>query len=460
MICPNCGANCSPETSPRFCNQCGARLAPPAPPLPDTAAGQAPVYTPPANEAMAENARQTRFAGDAPRAASSVPAQPSRKKDAVRSGKKGLQMVFIIGAVILALAAAVILTISVVSGNKGTTPSADGSADGSQSKAVNPMQLVNGVRSLLDTTACDFDLVTDNGTVHVTGTVQRAEDLMDSCAIVRLPDADGKASYAYLHEGRLMLAKGTDYITGLNIKGVAQLLESKGGSTLDAVMSFFRIETTDLTYEDCEVLFGAATEAVKALKADVDEKERLNNLFSIAMESAIPLLKLRDAKETAEANKEAAVRLLEAYIKNGVSAEALQITGAEENGRTVAVLTLTPAVFFREFTAFLSESEDFASICANLSATPADVLAPYTDEAIDSAFGSNQAVLRIGMDDTVITSLSLDYGENQVFTLTLSGHNTAAVDAASYEYIEDMRSDPNVENNYIDDVFDFLKQVF
>ena len=95
MICPNCGANCSPETSPRFCNQCGARLAPPAPPLPDTAAGQAPVYTPPANEAMAENARQTRFAGDAPQAASSVPAQPSRKKDAVRSGKKGLQMVFI-----------------------------------------------------------------------------------------------------------------------------------------------------------------------------------------------------------------------------------------------------------------------------------------------------------------------------------------------------------------------------
>ena len=459
MICPNCGAACSPASSPRFCNQCGARLAPPAPPQQNTAE-KAPGNAPLSTGGVSGNAGQNRFAENAPYAAASAPVAPTKKTTAAPAGKKGLRMVFIICAAALALAAAAILIVSIVSKNKGATPPADGEANNRVSRAVNPMQLVNGVRSLLDTASCDFDLLTDNGTVRVTGTVQRAKDLMDSCAIVRLPDADGKEAYAYLHEGRLMLVKGRDYITGLNIKGVAQMLENKGGSTLDAVMNFFKIETTDLTYEDCEVLFGAAVEAVKALKADTDEKERLNNLFSIAMEAAIPLLKLRDAKEVADANKEAAVRLLEAYIKNGVSAEALRLTGAEENGKTVAVLTLTPAVFFKEFVAFLAESEDFAAICANLSATPADVLAPYTDEAISNAFGSNQAVLKIGMDDTTITSLSLDYGGNQVFALTLSNHNAAAVDTVAFEYIEDMRSDPNVENNYIDNVLDFLKQMF
>ena len=433
MFCPSCGAPCDPASSPRFCRQCGA-------PLTISAA------RPP--EAVPVSADETRY--DAGQREENPPA-PAKKSR--------LWLVFAIAAVLIAVVAVGVLIVSVVTKKNDAGISGAGSGT-ERSLAVDPMQLVGGVRELLDTSACDFDLLIDNGSVHVTGTMERAEDLMDSCVILRLPDADGKAAYAYLHEGRLMLTRGEDYLTGLNIKGVAELLERKGNSTLDTVLQFFSIETTDLTYEDCLVLLGAVREAIGTLQADLDEKERLNDLFAVIMESAIPLLKLRDAKETTEANKESAMNLLEAFVQNGISPEALHLSGYETDGMTTAELTLTPAVFFKEFTAFCRESADFAAICARLQTTPEEVLTPFSDEALQSTFGGNQAVLRVGMTDTTINTVSVDYGADQVFALTLSNQNAAAVDTETYAFIENMRSDPNVENNYIDDVFDFIKQLF
>lgn len=441
MYCPKCGAPRDPAASPRFCNQCGAPLA-----FSDARQGET-VTAPP---------------DETPDSTGQPPAgkkEPQKENRAVPAKKSRQWMFFAAAALLIAVIAAVVLIVSIAVQKKDTGRSGAGNGT-EQSRAINPMQLISGIRQLLETNSCDFDLLADNGSVHVTGTVSRAEDLMDSCAILRLPDADGKEAYAYLHEGRLMMVRGDDYITGLNIKGMAELLESKGGSTLDTVLQFFRIETTDLTYEDCVVLFGAMREAIQTLQADLDEKERLNDLFSIVMETAIPLLKLRDAKEITEANKASAMNLLEAFVQNGISPEALSLSGSESGGQTAAELTLTPAVFFREFVAFCKESADFASICENLQTTPEEVLAPYTDEALQNTFGDNQAVLTIVLSDTTITAISADYGENQVFTITLSNHNVAAVDTEKYEFIETMRTDPNVENNYIDNVFDFIKQLF
>ena len=431
MFCPKCGAPCDPASSPRFCNRCGA-------PLRISDAKQRDTLPLPADERVGETVPREE-----------IPPAPAKKSR--------LWIVFAVAAALIAVVAATVLIISVVTRNNDAGISGSGAAE---SRAVNPMQLISGVRQLLDTSACDFDLLADNGSVRMTGTMERAEDLLDSCVILRLPDADGKAAYAYLHEGRLMLTRGEDYITGLNIKGVAEMLESKGGSTLDTVLQFFSIETTDLTYEDCMVLVGAAQNAIKTLQADLDEKERLNDLFAIIMESAIPLLKLRDSKETIDAGKESAMNLLEAFVKNGISPEALHLSGSENGGVTSAELTLTPAVFFQELVAFCRESADFAAICSNLQTTPEAVLSPYTDEALQSTFGGNQAVLKIGMTGTTINTVSVDYGDDQVFALTLSNHNAAAVDTAAFEFIETMRTDPNVENNYIDDVFDFIKQLF